>query len=100
MTDTNRWICGPEVLEIPVDSEHKVLFNPVGHGGAVVVNEPAYRIFHRFQRPITPGDALKGWPGRSGDVAEIFSRLSQEDPVPRVRREQSPDRVVARDQCL
>jgi len=77
MTDTNRWICGPEVLAIPVDSEHKALFNPVGHGGVVVVNDLAYRIFSRFQRPITPGDALKGWPGRSHDIAEVFSRLGQ-----------------------
>ena len=91
MTDTNRWICGPEVLEIPVDSEHKVLFNPVGHGGAVVVNEPAYRIFHRFQRPITPGDALKGWPGRSDDVAEIFTRLSQLEIIHPAGKTLSPE---------
>jgi len=77
IADKNRWICGPEVLEIPVDSRHKLLFNPVGRGGAVVVNEPAYRIFNCFQQPTIPGDVLKGWSGRSGDVAEIFTRLGQ-----------------------
>jgi uncharacterized protein len=77
MTDTNRWVCGPEVLAIRVDSEHKVLFNPVGHGGVVVVNDLGYQIFDRFKRPTTPVDALKGLPGRSDDVAQVFTRLGQ-----------------------
>jgi uncharacterized protein len=74
MTDTNPWVCGPEVLAIRVDSEHTVLFNPVGHGGVVVVNDLAYRIFNRFQRPAAPGDALNGW---TDDVAQVFTRLGQ-----------------------
>jgi uncharacterized protein len=77
MAETNRWICGREVVEIPIDSEHKLLFNPVGRGGAVVVNELAHRIFNRFQRPTTPGEALEGWPGGSDNFAEIFTRLGQ-----------------------
>ncbi len=77
MADTSHWIRGPEVLEIPVDPEHKLLFNPVGRGGAVVVNESAHRIFNCFRRPAAPGDVLKGWPGDSDDFAEIFARLGQ-----------------------
>lgn len=57
MTDTARWICGREVVELRLDPEHHVLFNPVGRGGVVVVNEPAHRIFRRFQQPSTFTDA-------------------------------------------
>src|SRR6266516_686819 len=32
-----RWVRGREVIEVGVDRDHQVLFNPVGHGGAVVV---------------------------------------------------------------
>jgi uncharacterized protein len=42
--DTSRWACGRDVVEIQIDSEHKLLFNPVGRGGVVVLNQPAYRI--------------------------------------------------------
>ncbi len=41
--DTSRWVCGREVVVIQLDPDHQLLFNPVGRGGAVVVNEPAHR---------------------------------------------------------
>lgn len=77
MSDTSRWVCGPEVVEIEVDPDHQLLFNPVGRGGVVVVNGPAHRIFRCFQRPTTFRDVQASWPGRSDEIEEIFARLSQ-----------------------
>lgn len=91
MTDLNRWVCGHEVLAIRVDSEHTVLFNPVGHGGIVVVNDLAYQIFNRFKRPTRPGDALKDWVGRSDHVAQVFSRLSQQGVIHPTGKIPSPE---------
>jgi uncharacterized protein len=75
--DMSSWVCGREVAEIRLDPDHQLLFNPVGRGGAVVVNEPAHRIFRCFQQPATFRDVQAAWPGRSDDVEETFRRLSQ-----------------------
>lgn len=91
MADTNPWVCGHEVLELQVDPEHKLLFNPVGRGGAVVVNELAHQIFDCFRRPATPGDVLKGWPGRRSDVTDIFTRLGQLEIIHPAGQTQHPD---------
>src|SRR5215472_13318234 len=40
---TGHWVAGREVIEIPLDSGHRLLFNPVGRGGVVVVNDDAHR---------------------------------------------------------
>src|SRR5689334_8779628 len=48
---TGPWVAGPEVIEIPLDSGHQLLFNPLGRSGVVVVNDEAHRIFGRFERP-------------------------------------------------
>jgi uncharacterized protein len=88
-----RWVRGREVISVGLDADHQVLFNPVGHGGAVVVNEEARRIFRCFQQPVTFGDALRA-AGRGAEVRDIFRRLSQlelihpegEDPRPELRR--------------
>lgn len=77
MNDSNRWICGCEVIEVQIDPEHRVLFNPVGRGGVVVVNQAAYRIFRSFQRPTTFSDLRLAWPGAEDDVVEITRRLRQ-----------------------
>jgi uncharacterized protein len=76
MTDTSRWVCGREIVEIQLDQEHQVLFNPLGRGGAVVVNEPAYRIFRSFQQPTTFRDVQVGWPEGNDEAEDIFRRLS------------------------
>jgi uncharacterized protein len=52
-----RWVRGREVLDLALDQEHRLLFNPVGHGGVVVVNEAAHRFFRCFERPSTAGQA-------------------------------------------
>jgi len=78
MTDTGRWVRGREVVEIPLDREHQVLFNPVGRGGVVVVNQPAQRIFRCFQQPAAFRDVLATCADADhGDTEQIFKRLSQ-----------------------
>lgn len=77
-----RWVRGREVISVGLDADHQVLFNPVGHGGAVVVNEEAQRIFRCFQQPVTFGDAFLAagggaGPAREAEVRDLFRRLSQ-----------------------
>ena len=52
-SDSGRWVCGHEVVDRAVDPYHRLLFNPVGHGGVVVINDAAHRLFRAFQRPAT-----------------------------------------------
>jgi uncharacterized protein len=89
--DMSQWVCGREVLEIPLDPEHQLLFNPVGRGGAVVVNEPAYRFFRSFQRPATFREAQATHPEPDDDVEEIFRRLSQLEMIHPAGQPLSPD---------
>jgi uncharacterized protein len=72
-----RWVCAGEVAEFPLSGEHRVLFNPLGSGGVVVVNESAYDIFRAFRAPVTLAEARRSRPGRAEQVAEILARLSQ-----------------------
>ena len=75
--DPVRWVLGREIIDRPLDADHQLLFNPVGHGGVVVVNDSAHRIFRCFQQPITFRAAQATCPERSDDVEDIFRRLSQ-----------------------
>jgi uncharacterized protein len=75
-SDNGRWVCANDVAEFPLDAEHRLLFNPLGSGGVVVVNEPAYDIFRHFQLPAALGDVGRSRPGRGEEVEEIFRRLS------------------------
>src|SRR5689334_21185273 len=52
-SDSGRWVCGHEVVDQALDPEHRLLFNPVGNGGVVVVDEAAHRLFRAFQQPVT-----------------------------------------------
>lgn len=76
-----RWVAGREVIEIPLDSGHRLLFNPVGRGGVVVVNDDAHRIFRCFRRPATVTDVQATWPWRPDDVAETSTRLSRAEMI-------------------
>jgi uncharacterized protein len=71
-----RWVRGREVISVGLDADHQVLFNPVGHGGAVVVNEEARRIFRCFQEPVTFGGVLQA-AGAGPGVTDLLRRLSQ-----------------------
>ena len=91
MSDTASWVAGREVVEIRLDRDHQVLFNPVGRGGVVVVNEPAHRIFRRFQQPATRAEMHSACPGERDDADEIFGRLSQLDLIHPAGQVQRPE---------
>jgi len=76
-SDDGRWVCGSDVAEFPLGAEHRLLFNPLGSGGVVVVNDPGYDIFRAFQAPATVADVRRSRPGRGEEVTEIFKRLGQ-----------------------
>ena len=79
LADDRAWTCAPEVVEIRLDQEHMLLFNPVGEGSPAVVNELAYRIFRRFAEPAMVRDVVASRPaGEAGDdITSTFSRLRQ-----------------------
>jgi uncharacterized protein len=79
--DPRRWVRATGVVEIGLDPEHRLLFNPAGRGGAVVVNEPAHQIFSSFSEPTTIRDAQAGWPEAKAGASEVLTRLSQFDVI-------------------
>jgi uncharacterized protein len=88
---TGPWVAGREVIEIPLDAGHRLLFNPLGRGGVVVVNEDAHRIFGCFERPTTLGAVQATDPGRGDDITETFTRLSQSEMIHPFGKAQSPE---------
>ena len=89
--DTSRWVCGREVIEARLDPDHQLLFNPVGRGGVVVVNDRAHRIFRCFQQPATFKDMQDACAEPGDDVEEIFRRLSQLEMIHPSGQVQSPE---------
>jgi uncharacterized protein len=79
--ETARWVHGGEIVDSSLDEEHRLLFNPLGHGGVVVLNEAAHDIFRIFRRPTTLGEAHAAWPGSERDLEEVFQRLRRFDLV-------------------
>jgi uncharacterized protein len=79
--DPRRWVRGTGVVEMPLDAEHRLLFNPAGRGGVVVTNEPAHRIFSSFSGPTTIREARAGWPDGEAGASEVLTRLSQFDVI-------------------
>jgi uncharacterized protein len=69
------WACAEGVVEQPVDGEYRILFNPRGSCGAVVVNEPAYRLYRSFRRPAAPAAVLAGL--AEVEAEEAFQRLGR-----------------------
>lgn len=76
--DTRQWVQGNGLFEMSLDPEHRLLFNPAGRGGVVVVNKPAHDIFQGFRLPMTIGDAQDSWPG-AAETGQVFTRLTQFD---------------------
>jgi uncharacterized protein len=76
-SDDSSWVCGAEVAEFPLTAEHRILFNPLGYGGVVVVNEPGYDVFRAFRPSATLAEVRRRLPGRTEDVTEMFPRLGQ-----------------------
>jgi uncharacterized protein len=77
--DPRPWVRGTGVVEMELDPGHRLLFNPAGRGGVVVVNEPAHQIFRSFRQPTTIRDAQAAWPGAG--ASEVLSRLGQFDVI-------------------
>lgn len=79
--DTQRWVRGREVIEIPLDPEHHALFNPVGRGGVVVVNEAARQVFESFREPTTFESARASGPETPRDFEETIKRLGDREMI-------------------
>jgi uncharacterized protein len=72
------WTCAPEVVEIQLDAEHTLLFNPVGDGSPAVVNGLAHRIFRRFAESASLPDVIAAELHEdASNVMTTFSRLRQ-----------------------
>lgn len=89
--DTRRWVCGKDVVEIPIDQEHRLLFNPVGRGGVVAINATAHDIFRSFERPVTFAQARAAWAGSDGEMADVCTRLGQTDVIHPAEQPPSPE---------
>lgn len=74
---TGRWIRGREVLEIQLDAEHRLLFNPVGRGGVVVLNQSAQEIFDCLRQPLTLAEAQVACSDQGQQVEEVLGRLGR-----------------------
>lgn len=72
---TGRLVRGTPVFERKLDDTHRLLFQPVGDGEAVVVNEPAYRIFRAFDQPVTVGSVRAACPEVADGFEEVITRL-------------------------
>jgi uncharacterized protein len=82
MTGRDLWINAREAIEIQLSGGASVLFNPLGHGGAIVVNETAARLYHSFDQPISLSDVRAGWPG-DHSFQEAVDRLNRLEVVHR-----------------
>ena len=75
MAEETPWVRARELVEFRLDTDHHLLFNPLGRGGVAVVNEPARRVLGCFQRPSTFSDARERWAGRDEDFEDLCGRL-------------------------
>jgi uncharacterized protein len=64
-----------ELVEVQIKDDYSVLFNPLGKGGAVVVNETALRIIQQFQHPQTTDSVTRHWEGDHKGFTEALGRL-------------------------
>jgi uncharacterized protein len=94
--DTRHWVRGADVVETPLGSGHWLLFNPLGRGGVVVVNRPAYQFYKSFRQPVTVREGQAGCrpasadPG-SDDFRDVVTRLSQFDIIHPAERPPKPE---------
>jgi uncharacterized protein len=97
MAAESTWMRGQEVTEMRLDSRHWQLFNPVGHGGVVVLNEPALAIFAVFEHPVTIRVA-RAAAGQDGvafdDVCRRLAALGMIHPAGEVQRPQFASATV------
>ena len=70
-----RWIRGSDIVESRLDDEHHLLFNPLGSGGVVVINDVARRIFARFTDAATIASANANLTGSEQSEARRVTDL-------------------------
>lgn len=75
--ENSRWVSGREVIDWELDTSHRLLFNPVGQGGVVVLNNAAHRLFESFQRPATFSQVLARAPEAGERGMTVMRRLSE-----------------------
>jgi uncharacterized protein len=80
MADLSPWVNAEETAEIRLPGDHLLLFNPLGRGGAIVVNDLAYNIYHSFDKPVYLTDVQLAWSGQHG-IEPAIARLSQLDLI-------------------
>jgi len=90
-TGVTHWVSGREVTKIHIGGDHYLLFNPVGSGGPVVVNEYGLGLFQRFRRPVTLTEARVAGPEYEPDAQYVFDRLSRLGFIHPVGQLQHPD---------
>lgn len=71
------WVCASDAVDYLIDAEHRLLFNPLGTCGAVVVNDAAYRVYRSFTLPTTSSDAVQDYREFGAEAEEIFQRLGR-----------------------
>lgn len=73
----SRWVRGSEVLDLPVDTGHRLLFNPLGRCGVVVVNELAHTIYRTFESPVNVEELRAAYRDADDEVSDVLVRLAQ-----------------------
>jgi uncharacterized protein len=86
----SRWVAGREVFDAALGDEHRLLFNPLGKGGVVVINPAAHRIFREFAQPIRLGDARSSTGADAGDASAIIGRLAELEMIHPADQQQRP----------
>ncbi len=79
--DERLWVQAADVVEMTLNSGFSLLFNPLGRGGVVVVNEAARQILREFQQPTAQRAVQAKLAVAGEDFAAVVSRLSQFDIV-------------------
>jgi uncharacterized protein len=75
LTTEEYFIRGTSVFECELDDVHRLLFQSVGDGEVVVVNELAYRIFRCFDRRAAIADVREALPHAAGDIESVMTRF-------------------------
>jgi uncharacterized protein len=77
-------VCADGVVDSRIDDEYRLLFNPLGSFGVVIVNSSAYRAYRGFAHPSSLGAVLREY-GKNvdgvQDVVRSLGRLQLIHPV-------------------
>jgi uncharacterized protein len=80
MNGPDLWVKARETAELQLPGAHRLLFNPLGGGGVVVVNQAAYRVFRSFDQPVALSEVVAAGPGDEATAAAV-SRLGRLDLI-------------------